>query len=84
MLDRQGRVIGLASAVLDSPVYGLAVRAEAIRKAIEQVRADLQAEQKLLTAMGCYHGPIDGIAGRQTWQARRCAEVAPEDRRGST
>ncbi len=79
VLDRQGRVIGLASAILDSPVYGLAVRAEAIRKAIEQVRADLRAEQQRLTAMGCYHGPIDGIAGRQTWRARRCAEVSPGD-----
>jgi S1-C subfamily serine protease len=72
ILDRQGRVIGLASAILDSPVYGVAVPVRELHEAWNEVRRQVRAEQLQLKALGCDPGAIDGIPGSRTQQARRC------------
>jgi S1-C subfamily serine protease len=74
IFNKQGRAIGLASAVLDSPVYGVAVRVEALRAAWDGVRADIRSRQAQLKEIGCYRGALDGIPGPQTWAADRCRE----------
>lgn len=74
ILDKRGRVVGLASAVLDSPVYGVAVRAEDLNAAWKQVRETVGMEQRRLQKVGCYSGAVDGIPGQQTLQARQCRE----------
>ena len=72
ILDKRGRVVGLASAVLDSPVYGVAVRAVDLSAAWMQVRETVRMDQRRLKGIGCYSGAVDGIPGRQTLQARHC------------
>ncbi len=72
ILDRHGRAIGLASAILDSPVYGIAVKGEDLRAAWSSIRVSIREEQVRLKALGCNPGPLDGIPGRRTWEARRC------------
>ena len=79
ILNQDGRVIGLASAVLDSPVYGIAVPAGELRQAWRKVRSDLRLQmrdrQMRLLAMGCNPGPIDGLPGPRTLRAQRCADA---------
>ncbi len=74
ILDKRGRVVGLASAVLDSPVYGVAVRGEDLNAAWKQVRETVGMDQRRLKEIGCYSGAVDGIPGQQTLQARQCRE----------
>ncbi len=72
ILNRQGRAIGLASAILDSPVYGVAVKGEDLRAAWKAVRHATRQEQARLKELGCDPGPIDGVPGKRTWEAGRC------------
>lgn len=74
ILNNRGETIGLASAILDSPVYGLAIRAEDLRRAWEQVKNQIRTRQRQLKRMGCDPGPIDGIPGKQTLDARICEQ----------
>ena len=69
-----GETIGLDSDILDSPVYGLAIRAEDLRRAWEQVKNQIRTRQRQLKRMGCDPGPIDGIPGKQTLDARICEQ----------
>ena len=78
ILNRQGHAIGLASAILDSPVYGVAVKGADMRAAWANVKTAIRKEQARLKALGCDPGPVDGIPGRQTWEARAC-ETEPFD-----
>lgn len=72
ILNRRGQAVGLASAILDSPVYGVAVNGEDLRAAWTKVKSAVREEQARLKALGCDPGPLDGIPGRKTWQARAC------------
>ena len=74
ILDGQGNAIGLASAILDSPVYGVAVRAADLRAAWQTVKDDTREEQRRLQALGCDPGAIDGIPGKRTWEAIDCGK----------
>jgi hypothetical protein len=78
VLNRQGQAVGLASAILDSPVYGVAVNGADLRAAWKTVKSNIREEQAYLKSLGCDPGPVDGIPGRQTWQARAC-ETEPFD-----
>ena len=73
ILDLQGRVLGMASAILDSPVYGIAVRAAALRAALGAARERTADLQRSLRALGCDPGAADGRLGPRTLQAERCA-----------
>lgn len=72
ILDRAGRVVGLASAILDSPVFGVAVRGKELRAAWRAVRSAVRAEQVRLRDLGCDPGPVDGVPGKRTWEALQC------------
>jgi len=61
-----GQVIGMASAMLDSPIYGIAVRAENLQQALEAARRAMLEEQRTLRAAGCYTGVLDGMYGPAT------------------
>lgn len=74
ILDARGRVVGMASAILDTPVYGIALHAAELRAAWAAVRADVRAEQRGLRRLGCDPGALDGIPGPHTLAARACAE----------
>lgn len=74
IFNSKGEVIGLASAILDSPVYGVAVGLAQIRAALMAARDVVRAEQERLVATGCYRGAIDGIPGPATQAAIRCSE----------
>jgi S1-C subfamily serine protease len=73
ILDLRGRVLGMASAILDSPVYGIAVRAAALRAALRAARERTADLQRSLRALGCDPGAADGRLGPRTLQAERCA-----------
>jgi hypothetical protein len=72
VLNRGGRVVGMASAILDSPVYGLALPGEQLREAWQIVRAETTALQRHLQARGCGPASADGIPGPLTWAAEAC------------
>ena len=72
VLNLEGEVIGLASAILGSPVYGVAVKATDLRKSLHKVRNTIKTLQQRLTEAGCDPGAVDGILGRRTWLAERC------------
>lgn len=74
ILDREGRVVGMASAILDSPVYGIAVQGRELLAAWRAVQAQTAATQQRLRATGCDPGAIDGIPGARTLAAMACAE----------
>lgn len=72
VVDRAGMVIGMAIAVMDSPVYGMALRAEVIRTARQQARGAIKKEELRLRKLGCNPGRIDGVMDRKTWAAYAC------------
>lgn len=74
ILNQQGLVIGMAVGVIETPVYGMAVRGEEITRAIEAARDKVRADQRRLKAVGCDPGPIDGRIGRETWAAYQCGK----------
>ncbi len=78
ILNSHGAAIGLASATLDSPVYGVAVRSADLRAAWRATKQATRKRQRRLHALGCYQGAIDGIPGRRTWEAVRCGERKAE------
>jgi S1-C subfamily serine protease len=73
VLDSAGRVVGMASAILDSPVYGLALPAPALRAAVRSAREATAALQRRVLAAGCDPGALDGSPGPRTWSAETCA-----------
>jgi len=72
ILNRDGDVIGMAVGVLQSDVYGLAIRARDLRRVLEDATVRVRAEEARLEALGCDPGQVDGIFDAQTWQAYGC------------
>jgi hypothetical protein len=53
----------MAIGVLQSDVYGLAIRARDLRRVLEEAR---------LQALGCDPGQVDGVFDARTWEAYGC------------
>lgn len=77
VLDRKGRVVAMASAILDSPVYGLALPGKDLQAAWQATVARTAAEQRRLRALGCYAGPVNGRRDARTLAAEDCAAPLP-------
>ena len=75
ILNRSGGLVGMAVGLVDSPAYGIAVRAQHLREALDQARALVRAEQNRLAELGCDPGARDGWIGLRTWRAFRCEEA---------
>ncbi|MGI9332620.1 MAG: trypsin-like peptidase domain-containing protein, partial [Gammaproteobacteria bacterium] len=72
VLDRQGRLLGMVVAVLQSEVYGVAIRAGALSEALAGGAEAVRREEVRLVAMGCDPGPVDGVFDRRTATAYEC------------
>jgi S1-C subfamily serine protease len=75
ILNRDGEIIGMAVGVLQSDVYGLAIRARDLRKALEDSADQVRAEELRLEALGCDPGQPDGVFDARTWEAYRCEKA---------
>ncbi len=53
ILDKHGCVVGRATAVVDSPVYGVAVRGEDLNAVWKQVREIVRMDQSRRKDTGC-------------------------------
>ncbi len=73
ILNRRGELIGMAGAIIGSPVYGIAVRAEDLVSALRGAREAVRRDQERFAGLGCDPGPPDGVLGRRTWLAYQCA-----------
>jgi S1-C subfamily serine protease len=74
VLNRDGDVIGMAVGVLQSEVYGLAIRARDLRRVLGDAATRVQSEEARLQALGCDPGDVDGVFDARTWQAYRCEQ----------
>jgi S1-C subfamily serine protease len=72
ILNRDGDVIGMAFGVLQSDVYGLAIRAQDLRRVLEDAAARVRTEEARLKALGCDPGQVDGVFDARTWDAYGC------------
>ncbi len=72
ILNRDGDVIGMAIGVLESDVYGLAIRARDLRRVLAHAATRVRTEEARLQALGCDPGQVDGIFDAQTWEAYGC------------
>jgi len=72
ILDRDGEVIGMAVGVLQSDVYGLAIRSRDLEQALEEARERVRAEEARLEALGCNPGEVDGVFDARTSSAYAC------------
>jgi S1-C subfamily serine protease len=72
VLNRGGDVIGMAIGVLESDVYGLAIRARDLRRVLADAAARVRSEEARLEALGCDPGQVDGVFDARTWQAYGC------------
>ena len=77
VFDRRGGVIGMAIAVMESEVYGMAARGADLRRVLDEATAAVRAEEERLADRGCDPGPIDGVIDRQAWAAYRCETNLP-------
>lgn len=72
ILNRDGAVIGMAIGVLQSDVYGLAIRTRDLRRVLEDAASRVRSEEARLEALGCDPGEVDGVFDARTWQAYGC------------
>ena len=72
ILNRDGEVIGMAIGVLQSDVYGLAIRARDLRRVLVDAAARVRTEEARLQALGCDPGQVDGVFDARTWEAYGC------------
>lgn len=72
ILNREGQVIGMAVGVLQSEVYGLAIRTRDLSVALEETKERVRSEEERLQALGCDPGVIDGEFDAETWNAYVC------------
>lgn len=72
ILNRDGDVIGMAIATMESEVYGMAVLSRDLKFAIDRTREAIRLDEERLLALGCDPGPADGRIDAQAWQAYRC------------
>ncbi len=63
---------GMAIGVLQSDVYGLAIRARDLRRVLEDAAARVRTEEARLQALGCDPGQVDGVFDARTWEAYGC------------
>jgi hypothetical protein len=77
ILNPAGELIGMAYGILDTPTYGLAVRAEGLQAFLKIAGEKVRKDQQRLAAIGCDPGAADGVIGPRTWAAYQC-----EKRRG--
>jgi S1-C subfamily serine protease len=75
IVNRDGEVIGMAVGVLESEVYGLAIRARDLGRVLEDAAARVRAEEERLEALGCDPGDVDGVFDARTWQAYSCEQA---------
>ena len=72
ILNRAGEVIGMAVGVLESDVYGLAIRARDLRRTLDDTAVRVRSEEARLQALGCAPGDVDGVFDERTWAAYVC------------
>jgi len=72
VLNREGKVIGMAIAVFQSDVYGIAVRQLGLDEALENTVEAVRQEEQRLAQLNCDPGEVDGRVDRQTQAAYRC------------
>jgi hypothetical protein len=72
ILNRDGRVIGMAVGVLQSDVYGLAIRSRDLARALDHAATSVRTEELRLRSLGCDPGDVDGIFDTRTLEAYRC------------
>lgn len=72
VLNLDAEVIGMASAFLESNVYGVAVRSQDLLNTVEQASRVIERDQQRLTELECYAGPVHGLIDKKTWDAYRC------------
>ncbi len=75
ILNRDGEVIGMAVGVLQSDVYGLAIRGRDLGRVLEDAAQHVRSEEARLQALGCDAGDVDGVFDAQTWQAYTCEQA---------
>lgn len=78
ILNLDGEVIGMAVGVLESDVYGLAIRARDLRRVIEDAATAVRIEEARLQALGCDPGDVDGNFDARTWAAYACERTAKD------
>ena len=76
ILNLDGGVIGMAVGVLQSDVYGLAIRARDLSRVLEDAAERVRSEESRLQALGCDPGEVDGIFDGQTWAAYGCEKAS--------
>ncbi len=87
IVNRLGQVVGMAMAVFQSDVYGLAVHTRGLNKALQQALLTVREEEQELADMGCDPGKIDGHIDRKAHKAFICgrekklatAKAAPKE-----
>jgi hypothetical protein len=72
IVNRKGDVVGMAMAVFQSDVYGLAVHTRGLDKAIKQATLKVRQEEQRLADLGCDPGKIDGYLDRKAHAAFIC------------
>lgn len=78
ILNRDGEAIGMAVGVLQSDVYGLAIRAKDLRRVLADAASRVREEEARLANIGCPPGAIDGVFDADTWQAYVCEAAAKQ------
>lgn len=72
IVNRLGDVVGMAMAVFQSDVYGLAVHTRGLDKALQNAVLTVRADEQRLADMGCDPGKIDGRIDRKAHSAFIC------------
>ncbi len=72
IVNRRGQVVGMAMAVFQSDVYGLAVHTRGLDNALQQALVVVREEEQKLADMGCNPGKIDGHIDRKAHAAFIC------------
>jgi len=72
VLDHNGEVLGMVSAIIGSEVYGTAVRARHLRAVLDDAREHVRKEERRLSDLGCDPGTVDGVFDAATWRAYQC------------
>ena len=85
ILNREGRLVGMAYGIISSPTYGLAMRAGGMLQHLRMTRDAVRERQRRMAGLGCDPGPPDGHIGPRTWRAYLCAKnLLREEEEGKT
>jgi Trypsin-like peptidase domain len=79
ILNRDGEIIGMAIGVLQSDVYGLAIRVRDLNRVLGDAAARVRSEEARLRALGCDPGKVDGVYDAQTWAAYGCERATKSE-----